>query len=116
MPPTYAQKHHQDYSRHLSILQQQQQHTLIVNLSENGRRAICLVNVWCRRTDVIVDAPRDNNDDMLYDLLLWEMRLEQLWQSCRIVNLYNLFLFSAFLLSLGTTAVILGKYLRHQQP
>ena len=59
-------------------------------MSENARRAIWAVYVWCRRTDEIVDAPRDNNDDMLYDLSMWEMRLEQLWQSGRVVDVYDL--------------------------
>ena len=59
-------------------------------MSEEARRAIWAVYVWCRRTDEIVDAPRDNNDEMLMDLSRWEMRLEQLWQSGTVVDVYDL--------------------------
>jgi len=48
-------------------------------LPEASREAIWAIYVWCRRTDEIVDAPRDNDNEMLNDLGTWEMRLENLW-------------------------------------
>jgi 15-cis-phytoene synthase len=59
-------------------------------LGEKERKAIWAVYVWCRRTDEIVDAPRDNNDDMLSDLSSWEMRLEDLWTSGKVTDVYDL--------------------------
>ena len=49
-------------------------------LPEAPREAIWAIYVWCRRTDEIVDAPRESNDEMLQDLGAWEMRLENLWK------------------------------------
>lgn len=59
-------------------------------LGEKERKAIWAVYVWCRRTDEIVDAPRENNDDMLTDLSSWEMRLEDLWTSGKVTDVYDL--------------------------
>jgi Squalene/phytoene synthase len=59
-------------------------------MSEHARRAIWAVYVWCRRTDEIVDAPRDDDNEMLMDLSLWELRLEQLWQTGVVVDVYDL--------------------------
>jgi 15-cis-phytoene synthase len=59
-------------------------------LGEEQRKAIWAIYVWCRRTDEIVDAPRDNNDDMLTDLSSWEMRLENLWSSGEVTDVYDL--------------------------
>jgi phytoene synthase len=67
-------------------------------LPEQARRAIWAIYVWCRRTDEIVDAPReaqtDNNndkpDEMLLDLSAWELRLEQLWATGNVVDVYDL--------------------------
>lgn len=50
-------------------------------LPPEAQKAIWAVYVWCRRTDEIVDAPRDPEDvDMLTDLSAWEIRLENLFQ------------------------------------
>ena len=50
-------------------------------LPPEAQKAIWAVYVWCRRTDEIVDAPRDPDDvDMLTDLSAWEIRLENLFQ------------------------------------
>jgi len=49
-------------------------------MPEEARRAIWAIYVWCRRTDEIVDAPRESDDEMLTDLSSWEMRLENLWK------------------------------------
>lgn len=59
-------------------------------LGEEARRAIWAIYVWCRRTDEIVDAPRDNDEDMLYDLSSWEMRLENLWKYGQVVDVFDL--------------------------
>ena len=59
-------------------------------MPERARQAIWAVYVWCRRTDEIVDAPRDNDQSMLLDLSSWEMRLEQLWGSGKVVDVYDL--------------------------
>jgi 15-cis-phytoene synthase len=59
-------------------------------LPEHARKAIWAVYVWCRRTDEIVDAPRDNDDDMLLDLSSWELRLENLWRIGQVVDVYDL--------------------------
>jgi phytoene synthase len=55
-----------------------------------SREAIWAVYVWCRRTDEIVDAPRENDDDMLLDLASWEMRLENLWKYGDVEDVYDL--------------------------
>ena len=55
-----------------------------------SREAIWAVYVWCRRTDEIVDAPRENDKDMLLDLASWEMRLENLWKYGDVVDVYDL--------------------------
>jgi len=47
-----------------------------------ARKAVWAIYVWCRRTDEIVDAPRDTehgNIEMLADLGEWEVRLERLF-------------------------------------
>jgi 15-cis-phytoene synthase len=59
-------------------------------MPERARQAIWAVYVWCRRTDEIVDAPRDNDRQMLLDLSSWELRLEQLWRSGQVVDVYDL--------------------------
>jgi phytoene synthase len=59
-------------------------------LAEEPRRAIWAIYVWCRRTDEIVDAPRDNDEDMLYDLSAWEMRLENLWKYGQVEDVFDL--------------------------
>ena len=59
-------------------------------LGPEARQAIWAIYVWCRRTDEIVDAPRDNEDDMLLDLSSWELRLENLWRYGDVVDVYDL--------------------------
>jgi phytoene synthase len=59
-------------------------------LGEEAREAIWAIYVWCRRTDEIVDAPRDSNDEMLTDLSSWEMRLENLWKYGEVEDVYDL--------------------------
>jgi 15-cis-phytoene synthase len=59
-------------------------------LGEVQRKAIWAVYVWCRRTDEIVDAPRESNEDMLTDLSSWEMRLENLWSKGEVTDVYDL--------------------------
>lgn len=50
-------------------------------LSKPAQKAIWAVYVWCRRTDEIVDAPRQPEDtNMLTDLSAWEIRLENLFR------------------------------------
>ena len=43
-------------------------------MNENAKKAIWAVYVWCRRTDEIVDAPRESEEEMLRDLSAWEIR------------------------------------------
>lgn len=59
-------------------------------LPEASREAIWAIYVWCRRTDEIVDAPRDTNDEMLSDLGIWEMRLENLWKYGEVEDVFDL--------------------------
>lgn len=59
-------------------------------LGKDKRRAIWAVYVWCRRTDEIVDAPRQQDEDMLKDLGAWEVRLEQLWEKGAVVDVFDL--------------------------
>mmetsp|Transcript_33227 Transcript_33227/g.69212 ORF Transcript_33227/g.69212 Transcript_33227/m.69212 type:complete len:331 (-) Transcript_33227:153-1145(-) len=59
-------------------------------LGEEAQKAIWAIYVWCRRTDEIVDAPRDNDDEMLVDLSAWEMRLENLWDYGVVEDVYDL--------------------------
>lgn len=59
-------------------------------MGNEAQRAIWAVYVWCRRTDEIVDAPRENNEDMLHDLSSWELRLENLWKYGEVVDVYDL--------------------------
>ena len=59
-------------------------------LGEEAREAIWAIYVWCRRTDEIVDAPRDSNDEMLIDLSSWEMRLQNLWDYGEVEDVYDL--------------------------
>eukprot|EP00980_Cylindrotheca_fusiformis_P023729 scaffold10871_cov177-Cylindrotheca_fusiformis.AAC.9 len=59
-------------------------------LPEASREAIWAIYVWCRRTDEIVDAPRDNDEEMLKDLGSWEMRLESLWKYGEVEDVYDL--------------------------
>jgi len=54
------------------------------------RGAIWAIYVWCRRTDEIVDAPRDSDEEMLKDLASWEMRLENLWKYGAVEDVYDL--------------------------
>jgi 15-cis-phytoene synthase len=59
-------------------------------LPEKAREAIWAIYVWCRRTDEIVDAPRENDNDMLVDLSAWEIRLENLWKYGDVVDVFDL--------------------------
>lgn len=59
-------------------------------LPELPREAIWAIYVWCRRTDEIVDAPRDSDEEMLNDLGSWEMRLESLWKHGEVEDVYDL--------------------------
>jgi phytoene synthase len=59
-------------------------------MPEDKRQAIWAIYVWCRRTDEIVDAPRDNNSEMLSDLAVWEMRLENLWKYGEVEDVFDL--------------------------
>jgi len=59
-------------------------------LPEVSREATWAIYVWCRRTDEIVDAPRDNDDEMLSDLGMWEMRLENLWKYGEVEDVFDL--------------------------
>ena len=59
-------------------------------MPEVQREAVWAIYVWCRRTDEIVDAPRDNDDEMLTDLGLWEMRLENLWKHGEVEDVFDL--------------------------
>jgi phytoene synthase len=59
-------------------------------MSPKAQKAIWAIYVWCRRTDEIVDAPRENDDDMLTDLSSWEMRLENLWNHGQVHDVYDL--------------------------
>lgn len=59
-------------------------------LGEEARKSIWAIYVWCRRTDEIVDAPRENDADMLKDLSEWEVRLENLWKYGTVVDVYDL--------------------------
>jgi phytoene synthase len=59
-------------------------------LPEASREAIWAIYVWCRRTDEIVDAPRDSNDEMLKDLGVWETRLENLWKYGEVEDVFDL--------------------------
>lgn len=59
-------------------------------LGKEAQEAIWAIYVWCRRTDEIVDAPRESNDEMLRDLSLWELRLENLWAHGEVVDVYDL--------------------------
>ncbi len=43
-------------------------------MAEDAKNAIWAVYVWCRRTDEIVDAPRESEEEMLRDLSAWEIR------------------------------------------
>lgn len=54
------------------------------------RGAIWAIYVWCRRTDEIVDAPRESNSEMLKDLGSWEMRLENLWKYGEVEDVFDL--------------------------
>ena len=55
-----------------------------------AREAIWAIYVWCRRTDEIVDAPRDDDKEMLRDLSSWELRLERLWDAGVVEDVYDL--------------------------
>ena len=59
-------------------------------LPERAREAIWAIYVWCRRTDEIVDAPRDSEDEMLTDLSSWEIRLENLWKYGDVEDVFDL--------------------------
>lgn len=59
-------------------------------MGSEAQKAIWAVYVWCRRTDEIVDAPRESNEDMLHDLSSWELRLENLWKYGEVVDVYDL--------------------------
>jgi 15-cis-phytoene synthase len=59
-------------------------------LPDKAREAIWAVYVWCRRTDEIVDAPRDDDKEMLLDLSAWELRLENLFERGMVEDVYDL--------------------------
>jgi 15-cis-phytoene synthase len=59
-------------------------------LPDKARQAIWAVYVWCRRTDEIVDAPRDDDKQMLRDLSAWEVRLENLFERGIVEDVYDL--------------------------
>lgn len=59
-------------------------------MHEDAKRAIWAIYVWCRRTDEIVDAPRNDNSEMLRDLSEWEIRLERLWDYGEVVDVLDL--------------------------
>jgi 15-cis-phytoene synthase len=62
-------------------------------LGEEARKAIWAIYVWCRRTDEIVDAPREEtatNALLLKDLSEWEVRLENLFTYGTILDVYDL--------------------------
>jgi len=59
-------------------------------LPEAPREAIWAIYVWCRRTDEIVDAPRDSDEEMLKDLASWEMRLENLWKYGEVEDVFDI--------------------------
>jgi phytoene synthase len=59
-------------------------------LPEAPREAIWAIYVWCRRTDEIVDAPRENDEEMIKDLASWEMRLENLWKYGQVEDVFDL--------------------------
>jgi len=59
-------------------------------LPMEARKAIWAVYVWCRRTDEIVDAPRESNAEMLTDLSAWEIRLEELFQYGKVEDVLDL--------------------------
>lgn len=57
----------------------------------DAREAIWAVYVWCRRTDEIVDAPRNPGDvSMLTDLSEWEIRLENLFEKGIVEDVLDL--------------------------
>jgi len=53
-------------------------------------QSIWAIYVWCRRTDEIVDAPRDSDDEMLSELSSWEYRLEKLFDEGEVVDVLDL--------------------------
>ena len=59
-------------------------------LPEAAREAIWAIYVWCRRTDEIVDAPRENEAEMLPELSAWEIRLEDLFETGRVEDVFDL--------------------------
>jgi len=59
-------------------------------LPPDAARSIWAIYVWCRRTDEIVDAPRDNDEDMLKDLSQWEHRLERLFHHGAVEDVLDL--------------------------
>jgi phytoene synthase len=59
-------------------------------LPADAARSIWAIYVWCRRTDEIVDAPRENDDDMLKDLSKWEHRLERLFSHGEVEDVLDL--------------------------
>merc|ERR1712232_416548 len=61
-------------------------------LPTDAAKAIWAIYVWCRRTDEIVDAPRESegDDEMLNDLSAWEIRLEQLFRYGKVNDVLDL--------------------------
>jgi len=59
-------------------------------MGKEAKEAIWAIYVWCRRTDEIVDAPRDSNEEMLLDLSVWETRLERLWEHGEVIDVLDL--------------------------
>lgn len=59
-------------------------------LPDDAARSIWAIYVWCRRTDEIVDAPRDSDEEMLSDLSAWEHRLERLFEYGEVKDVLDL--------------------------
>ena len=61
-------------------------------LPKDAAKAIWAIYVWCRRTDEIVDAPRESegDDEMLNDLSAWEIRLEELFTYGKVYDVLDL--------------------------
>jgi len=76
-------------------------------MPESQREAIWAIYVWCRRTDEIVDAPRDNDEEMLTDLGVWEMRLESLWKYGEVEDVFDLCLLDVQAASFSQNAAVI---------
>ena len=70
-------------------------------MKEDAKKAIWAIYVWCRRTDEIVDAPRESDEEMLRDLSAWEIRSEYLFLRKRLFYLTDSFAHKILLPSLS---------------